>query len=91
MAEILRVENLFKCFGQLKAVDDLSFCVESGKLFAFLGQNGAGKSTTINMLIGTLCPDGGKIVYGGDKSFKQFKDKIGVVFQNNIFDNFLTV
>lgn len=91
MAEILRVENLSKSFGQLKAVDDLSFCVESGKLFAFLGQNGAGKSTTINMLIGTLAADKGKIVYGGDKTLKQFKDKIGVVFQNNIFDDFLTV
>jgi len=91
MAEILRVENLSKRFGQLQAVDDLSFVVESGKLFAFLGQNGAGKSTTINMLIGTLSADNGNIVYGGDKTFKQFKNKIGVVFQNNIFDEFLTV
>ncbi len=91
MAEILRVENLSKRFGQLQAVDDLSFVVESGKLFAFLGQNGAGKSTTINMLIGTLSADNGNIVYGGDKTFKQFKNKIGVVFQNNIFDELLTV
>lgn len=91
MSEILRVENLTKSFGTLKAVDGLSFCVESGKLFAFLGQNGAGKSTTINMLIGNLPSDGGKIVYGGDKTFKEFKSKIGVVFQNNIFDDILTV
>ncbi len=91
MAEILRVENLSKRFGQLQAVDYLSFVVESGKLFAFLGQNGAGKSTTINMLIGTLSADNGNIVYGGDKTFKQFKNKIGVVFQNNIFDELLTV
>lgn len=91
MAEILRVENLCKRFGQLKAVDDLSFNVESGKLFAFLGQNGAGKSTTINMLIGTLERDNGNIIYGGDKTFKDFKEKIGVVFQNNILDEELTV
>lgn len=91
MAEILRVENLSKSFGKLKAVDDLSFSVESGKLFAFLGQNGAGKSTTINMLIGTLAQDNGKIVYARDKTFKDFKEKIGVVFQNNIFDDCLTV
>lgn len=91
MAEILRVENLSKSFGQLKAVDDLSFSVESGKLFAFLGQNGAGKSTTINMLIGTLERDSGKIIYAGDKTFKDFKEKIGVVFQNNILDDMLTV
>ena len=91
MAEILSVKHLSKSFGQLKAVDDLSFNVESGKLFAFLGQNGAGKSTTINMLIGTLERDGGEIVYAGDQTFTQFKEKIGVVFQNNILDNFLTV
>jgi multidrug/hemolysin transport system ATP-binding protein len=91
MAEILSVKHLSKSFGQLKAVDDLSFNVESGKLFAFLGQNGAGKSTTINMLIGTLERDGGEIVYAGDQTFTRFKEKIGVVFQNNILDNFLTV
>lgn len=91
MSEISRVENLSKSFGHLKAVDNLSFSVESGKLFAFLGQNGAGKSTTINMLIGSLSADNGQIVYGGNKSFKEFKDKIGVVFQNNIFDEVLTV
>ncbi len=91
MSEILRVENLSKSFGHLKAVDNLSFSVESGKLFAFLGQNGAGKSTTINMLSGSLSADNGQIVYGGNKSFKEFKDKIGVVFQNNIFDEVLTV
>lgn len=91
MAEILSVKHLSKSFGQLKAVDDLSFNVESGKLFAFLGQNGAGKSTTINMLIGTLERDDGEIVYAGDQTFTRFKEKIGVVFQNNILDNFLTV
>lgn len=91
MVEILRVENLSKSFKELKAVDDLSFRVESGKLFAFLGQNGAGKSTTINMLIGTLEKDDGTITYAGDKNFQQFKEKIGVVFQNNVLDDDLTV
>lgn len=90
MEEILRVENLSKSFGGLKAVDKLSFVVEKGKLFAFLGQNGAGKSTTINMLIGTLIKDSGNIVYGDGKTFKEFKDRIGVVFQNNIFDDMLS-
>jgi len=91
MAEILRIEHLSKTFGTLKAVDDLSFQVERGKLFAFLGQNGAGKSTTINMLIGNLEQDGGNIYYGDNLSFRAFKEKIGVVFQNNIFDDALTV
>lgn len=89
--EILKVEGLEKKFGDVKAVNDLSFNVERGKLFAFLGQNGAGKSTTINMLIGALNPDNGSITYDGDKTFKEFKEKIGVVYQNNILDDFLTV
>lgn len=89
--EILKVENLEKSFGDVKAVNNLSFKVERGKLFAFLGQNGAGKSTTINMLIGTLAMDKGSIIYDGNKTFKEFKEKIGVVYQNNIFDEDLTV
>ncbi len=91
MSTILNVENLTKNFGELKAVDDLSFSVESGKLFAFLGQNGAGKSTTINMLIGTLPIDEGRVTYNENKTLKDFKDKIGIVFQNNVCDESLTV
>lgn len=91
METILKVENLNKNFGELKAVNNLSFEVKKGKLFAFLGQNGAGKSTTINMLIGSLPIDSGNIVYGDNKTYQQFKNRIGVVFQNNIFDEFLTV
>ncbi len=91
METILEVKNLNKSFGALKAVNDLSFLVKKGKLFAFLGQNGAGKSTTINMLIGTLEKDSGEIVYNNNQTFKQFKNNLGVVFQNNIFDDTLTV
>lgn len=91
MTKILNVENLTKTFGELKAVDDLSFSVERGKLFAFLGQNGAGKSTTINMLIGTLSKDSGNVFYGDGESFQEYKNKIGVVFQNNILDDMLSV
>lgn len=91
MSNILKVEHLSKSFGTLKAVNDLSFTVQKGTFFAFLGQNGAGKSTTINILIGTLASDEGKIVYEEKQNFLQFKDKIGVVFQNNILDEMLTV
>lgn len=89
--DILSVSGLSKSFGKHQAVDDLSFNVKRGSLFAFLGQNGAGKSTTINMLIGMLKKDAGTIVFDGNQSIAEFKDKIGVVFQNNIFDNLLTV
>ena len=90
-SNILAVENLSKAFDGKKAVDDLSFVVQSGSLFAFLGQNGAGKSTTINMLIGLLKKDGGRVLYDGSPDFAAFKNQIGVVFQNNVFDDLLTV
>ncbi len=91
MGIIIQANNLSKSFGHTKVVDDVSFSVEKGKLFAFLGQNGAGKSTTINMLIGILQNDTGTIVYEGNKTYEQYKNNIGVVFQNNIFDDMLTV
>lgn len=88
---VITVEHLTKAFDGKKAVDDLSFTVPKGCLFAFLGQNGAGKSTTINMLIGLLKKDTGSIRYNGSDKLASFKEKIGVVFQNNIFDDLLTV
>jgi len=91
MDTIIEVKNLSKAFGEVKAVDELSFSVRKGSLFAFLGQNGAGKSTTINMLIGLLQKDGGEILYDGSSDYAAFKDQIGVVFQNNILDDMLTV
>ncbi|MEE1161905.1 MAG: ATP-binding cassette domain-containing protein, partial [Acutalibacteraceae bacterium] len=48
MKNIIEINGLNKSFGEIKAVSDLSFCVKEGELFAFLGENGAGKSTTIN-------------------------------------------
>jgi multidrug/hemolysin transport system ATP-binding protein len=84
MENVLQVRNLIKSFNGVKVVDDISFNVGKGEFFTFLGQNGAGKSTAINMLIGLLKADSGEIV-GVDKN------KIGVVFQNNIFDDMLSV
>jgi len=58
---IIKVTSLSKSFGPIKAVDDLSFSVEEGEVYGFLGQNGAGKSTTIRMLLGLIRPSTGKI------------------------------
>ena len=62
---MIRVENLFKKFGDFSAVKDVSFDVQKGEIFAFLGPNGAGKTTTIKMLTTLLHPTSGKIELDG--------------------------
>lgn len=61
MKNIIEIQHLSKSFGEIKAVQDLSFRVKEGELFAFLGINGAGKSTTISILCGQLAKDGGTV------------------------------
>ncbi|MGN0169979.1 MAG: ABC transporter ATP-binding protein [Lachnospiraceae bacterium] len=90
---MIAIDHLSKSFGTVKAVNDLSFRVKKGELFAFLGVNGAGKSTTISMICGQLSPDGGSIkVNGRDPKAegKQIKEQIGVVFQDSALDKPLT-
>lgn len=70
MEPILEVKNLSKSFRDFKAVDDLSFSVISGQVYGFLGQNGAGKSTTMRMAVGLIQPDKGNIKIKG-KDFTQ--------------------
>ena len=94
MEDIIKIEHLDKSFGDLKAVCDLSFRVKSGELFAFLGVNGAGKSTTINIMCGRLERDGGSVVIDGedlDSGESTIKRKLGVVFQNSVLDMPLSV
>ena len=94
MDSIIRINGLRKSFGDIKAVDGLSFRGERGELFAFLGVNGAGKSTTISMICGQLKRDGGDISVCGydiDRDPEPIKRRIGVVFQNSVLDRALTV
>lgn len=94
MNEVIRVEHLKKYFKEVKAVDDISFSVEKGELFGFLGVNGAGKSTTINMLCTLFPPTSGEVEICGYKLGKdneEIKRHIGVVYQNNCLDKLLTV
>ena len=91
MSKIITIDNLHKYFGDVEAVKGIDFQVEAGSLFAFLGQNGAGKSTTINVILGLLKADKGSVDYSAFGSFEDFKQNIGVVFQNNVFDDNLTV
>ena len=90
---IVEVEHLAKSFGQLKAVEDVSFEVPEGELFAFLGPNGAGKTTTINMLCTLLTPTAGHArVNGYDvvTQRKEVRNSIGLVFQDPTLDEYLT-
>lgn len=90
----IEIKHLTKSFGDTKAVDDLSFSVEKGTFFSFLGINGAGKSTTISMICGELTRDAGEIYIEG-KDIKTHMDEvrttIGVVYQTSALDDVLTV
>ncbi len=91
---MIEINNLKKSFGDVEAVKDISFSVKEGELFAFLGVNGAGKSTTISIICGVLGCDGGSVKIGGfdiDKDGEKIKGLIGVVFQNSVLDRALTV
>lgn len=94
MGNIIEIRNLHKSFGEVHAVNDLSFRVKQGELFAFLGVNGAGKSTTINMLCGQLKKDAGEIVIDGknvENQMDAIRESLGVVFQNSVLDKQLSV
>ena len=84
MENVIKIEGLCKSFGDIKAVDNLSFNVKEGELFAFLGINGAGKSTTISIIVFI---NGENI----DSSLTKIKNDLGVVFQNSVLDKSLSV
>lgn len=92
--DLIKIERLYKSFGDVTAVNDLSFKVKRGELFAFLGVNGAGKSTTINVICGQLKKDGGSVEICGtslDENADEIKRRIGVVFQYSALDKDLSV
>ena len=94
MKKIIQINHLSKSFNDIKAVQDLSFCVQEGELFAFLGINGAGKSTTINIMCGQLSKDSGDILiddHNLDYNLNSIKLELGVVFQNSVLDSALSV
>ncbi len=90
---IIEVENLVKKFGNITAVDNISFTVEEGTIFGFLGPNGAGKTTTINILCTLLSPTSGRAFIAGHDCMKepeQVRKAIGIVFQDTTLDKDLT-
>ena len=94
MEDIIKIDRLYKNYGEVKAVQDLSFRVKKGELFAFLGLNGAGKSTTISIMCGQLKKDGGRVEICGknlDENPSEIKRALGVVFQNSVLDKPISV
>lgn len=94
MEKIIEIQNPKKSFKDIHAVNDISFYVEKGKLFSFLGTNGAGKSTTINILCTLLEKDTGTVLIDHctlGKDNNAIRSKIGVVFQDNALDPLLSV
>lgn len=94
MEKVIEINGLYKSFGAVRAVDGLSFRVKRGELFAFLGVNGAGKSTTISILSGQLTRDAGEVRVLGcdpDRDKAAIARRIGVVFQSSALDQMLTV
>lgn len=94
MENSIEINNLSKSFKDVKAVDDLSFKVKKGEFFAFLGVNGAGKSTTISIMCGQLAKDSGSVTVNGkniEEGMNEIRKEIGVVFQSSLLDTPLTV
>ena len=94
METSIEIKNLCKSFGEVQAVRNLSFRVKKGELFAFLGENGAGKSTTISIICGLLQKDGGSVTINGvdlDENADAIKRDLGVVFQSSVLDKVLSV
>lgn len=94
MATAISVKNLQKSFGNVKAVNNISFEVKQGSVFAFLGPNGAGKSTTINCLTTIIAPSDGEATINGNllgRDDNRIRKDIGVVFQSSLLDPTLTV
>lgn len=94
MQNMIEIEHLSKRFGDVKAVQDISFRVKEGELFAFLGVNGAGKSTTISIICGQLKKDAGEVMIDRnslEQNPDQVKRDLGVVYQDSVLDKSLSV
>src|SRR5258706_125796 len=90
---MIRVQSLVKRFGEIAAVDNISFEVAKGEIFAFLGPNGAGKTTTIKMLTTLLTPTSGALSMDGlDPTVQknEARQRFGIVFQDPSLDQDLT-
>lgn len=91
MDYLLEVSQLYKSFGELSAVDGISFGIRPGICFGLLGPNGAGKTTTIEMIEGIITPSSGEIRYRGQPRDDRFSQQSGIQFQSTSLQDFLSV
>lgn len=103
MEPILEIKNLSKAFGGIKAVNDVSFCLQQGEILGLIGPNGSGKSTCVNLISGVYTPDSGEVIYGGEDILKynickRARIGIGRTFQTpkpflglSVFDSIFSV
>ncbi|HSC06083.1 MAG TPA: ABC transporter ATP-binding protein [Steroidobacteraceae bacterium] len=91
MPAILEARRLVKHYGQVVAVNDVSFAVEQGTCFGLLGPNGAGKTTTVEMIEGILPATSGEVLYRGEPAGGRFREEAGIQFQKTALQDFLTV
>ena len=94
MQEVIKVEQLAKSYGKLRAVEHISLAVDRGMVFGLLGANGAGKSTTIECILGTKRADTGTVrILGADpvQNRKELFEKVGVQFQESSYQEQITV
>jgi ABC-2 type transport system ATP-binding protein len=87
----MTIQDLQKSYGDVRAVDHLSFGIPQGVCFGLLGPNGAGKTTTIEMLEGVTAPTGGQILFRGQPVDPSFRQKVGIQFQQTSLPEFITV
>ncbi len=91
MAVLLQATNLVKRFGDVAAVNGVSFGLEAGTCFGLLGPNGAGKTTTLEMLEGIADADEGEILYRGKPVGAEFRNDAGIMFQTTALQDYMTV
>lgn len=91
MSPLLEVEHLVKKYGNIVAVNGISFSIDQGICFGLLGPNGAGKTTTIEVIEDVIAPTSGKILYRGKPRSASFREEVGIQFQQTTLLSFLTV
>lgn len=87
----LEARHLIKHYPGVRAVDDVSFCVQEGLCFGLLGPNGAGKTTTVEIMEGVTPADSGEVWYFGEPAGRKFREEVGIQFQNTALQDYLTV